>query len=393
MHPARVYVLYNLLMGLSNSLIIGAYVPLMLAIGMSLAEITFVNAACMISMIVFEIPTGLLADGRSRRFSVSCGVALFAIATALYSFVNGFWIALAAECIAGAGNAFISGALSAWLTDALRHRGEAGRLRHALATGAITLSVAMLFGGFLSAYYIAPMHPRICWLLSAALAAIVFLVTRRVMDDSGEPLHRVSEIQALRQSISVLKKTTALKWVIAATVSVGIVAPFNIYWAPIVTKAGGPMAIAWSWVPMYGAMALSGFVIRRSAAKAGREISLIIMSLLLAGIGLVALSAQNGIVTIVMFVVVHEIGRGLFNPLTEAFTQQHVEEHYRATYGSLQSFLGKMGYVGVSAIVAISTLGKPATLPVMIAVLVMAGGALVVLALVLWIFRPKYSPL
>jgi hypothetical protein len=90
-----------------------------------------------------------------------------------------------------------------------------------------------------------------------------------------------------------------------------------------------------------------------------------------------------------VLIVVHEFGRGLFLPLLDAYTQQHVEEQYRATYGSLQSFFGKMGYVVALGAATLGTMGKPTTVPVINTVFGIAGAGLIVASTMLWLFRPK----
>jgi MFS family permease len=389
MHPTRAYVLYNLLSGLAGSTMIAAYVPLLLSIGMSLSEVALLNVVFWTTIVILEIPTGMLADGRSRRFSVSCGVAAVALGFGLYSVVCGFWTAVAAECLVGIGNAFISGAISAWLTDALDYRGEKNKLRHTLATGSLVSSLAMVGSGFVCAFFLAPEYPRLCWALGALLSVGVFLCVRLAMTDEGEPVHRVSEFEACRESIRVLKRKRDLIWAASAATCMGLVIPFNLYWVPLVKERAGSSGVAWFWVPMYGAMALAGYAVRRSKVQAGRETGLIAAAVLATGIGLVFLWRFADFAPLLAFIVLHEFGRGLFAPLLDAYTQQHIEAHYRATYGSLQSFIGKIGYAIVLAAVSLCIWGKPTTGAVITIVLGAAGAGLVISAVLLWFFRPK----
>jgi MFS family permease len=389
MHPTRAYVLYNLLTGLSGSTMIAAYVPLLLSIGLPLSDVTLLNVVFWSTIVILEIPTGMLADGKSRRFSVSCGVAAIAFGFALYACVQGFWTALAAELSVGVGQAFISGALSAWLTDSLRHRGEGEKLRHSLATGALVCASAMVAGGFLSAMFLAPAHPRLCWLLGSVFAVGAFAVTRLAMKEEGNPVRRVSELQAWRESVGVLKRTGGLMWATAAAMAMGLVIPFNLYWVPMIEEKAGSAGVAWTWIPIYGATALAGYAVRRSKARAGRETGLIMLALALTGVGLAFLWKFGGMGAIVGLIVLHEFGRGMFAPLLDAYTQQHLEEHYRATYGSLQSLLSKLGYAAVLGLVTWGTLGKAATGPVITAMLGLAGAGLILAAFLLWVFRPK----
>jgi DHA3 family tetracycline resistance protein-like MFS transporter len=392
MHPTRAYVLYNLLSGLAGSTMIAAYVPLLLSIGMSLSEVALLNVVFWTTIVILEIPTGMLADGKSRRFSVSCGVAAVALGFGLYSVVRGFWTAAVAEFLVGIGNAFISGAISAWLADALDRRGEKNKSRHALATGSLVSSLAMVVSGFACAFYLAPAHPRLCWALGAILSVGVFLCVRFAMTDDGEPVHRVSELEACRESFRVLKRKANLIWAASAATCMGLVIPFNLYWVPLVKEKAGSSGVAWAWVPMYGAMALAGYAVRRSKAKAGRETGMIATALLLSGIGLAFLWSFAGFAPLLGLIVLHEFGRGLFAPLLDAYTQQHIEAHYRATYGSLQSFIGKIGYAIVLGAVTLFIWGRPTTGSVITAVLGVAGAGLVISAVLLWFFRPKGAP-
>jgi small-conductance mechanosensitive channel len=139
-------------------------------------------------------------------------------------------------------------------------------------------------------------------------------------------------------------------------------------------------------------MALAGYAVRRSKAKAGRETGMIATALLLSGIGLAFLWSFAGFAPLLGLIVLHEFGRGLFAPLLDAYTQQHIEAHYRATYGSLQSFIGKIGYAIVLGAVTLFIWGRPTTGSVITAVLGVAGAGLVISAVLLWFFRPKGAP-
>jgi MFS family permease len=389
MHPTRAYVLYNLLAGFANSTTVGAYTPTLFSIGLSLPQITLVNAVFWLTIVIMEIPTGLLADGKSRRFSVSCGVAANVLGYALYANAHGFWGAILAEVVAGIGSAFISGALSAWLTDSLIQRGEGEKLRHSLATGAFVSGSAMVAGGFTTAMFVAPHDLRACWLLGAVLYAALFAVTRLAMKEEGNPVHRVPEAEAWRQSVRALKTTRGLIWGTMAAIAMGLIMPFNQYWVPLIQMKANAEAVAWSWAPMYGAAAIAGLAVRRSKAPAGRENGLIALSVALTGIGLAFLWPNTGYWPILGLIVLHEFGRGLFTPLLDAYTQRQIEEHYRATYGSLQSFIGKIGAAGVLFLTSFGTIGRSPTVNALTTVLVVTGIGLVLSATCLWLFRPK----
>jgi MFS family permease len=361
----------------------------LLTIGLTISQITLINVFFWGTILILEVPTGLFADRLSRRLSVSCGAAFTAIGFASYAFVQGFWTAFVSELLVGVGGAFISGALSAWLTDALRHRGEGHKLRRAFATGALANSIALVVGGFASSFLLASTFPRFCWGLGAVFAAGSFFATRFAMKEEGNPVVRVRSRQAWRESVGSLKQNRSLKWSSIAAMAMGLVVPFNLYWAPLAKEQAGNHGMAWTWAIMYGAMAVANWAIRRSKAPAGRETAVIMTALVMTGLGLVFLRGAVGFVPLLVFVVLHESGRGLFAPVLDSYTQQHLEEHYRATYSSLQSLLGKVCYVGVLVVATAVTWGKEATIPVMTGMLSISGVGILLSVAILWVFRPK----
>jgi hypothetical protein len=159
-----------------------------------------------------------------------------------------------------------------------------------------------------------------------------------------------------------------------------------------VEKTASASAAAWSWIPIYGATALASLSVKRSKRQIGRETGLIALSFAFSGLGLGLVFLANGLYPLLGFVVLHELGRGLFSPLIDTFIQKHVGEHYRATYGSLQSLIGRAGYGMVLLAVTVGTIGRPATTAVISWVFGAAGAGLALSSVFLWIFRPKYSP-
>jgi len=67
----------------------------------------------------------------------------------------------------------------------------------------------------------------------------------------------------------------------------------------------------------------------------------LIISTLFAGCGLALMGWLPGIALPIFAGCLHNMGRGSFRPLLGAYTQHHIESGYRATYGSLQSFVGR----------------------------------------------------
>src|SRR3954454_7817733 len=74
---------------------------------------TLLEGTCLLA----EVPTGVLADIRSRRLSVVIGFVLIGLGFTLEGAVPQLWAVLAAQFVWGVGATFTSGAFEAWLVD------------------------------------------------------------------------------------------------------------------------------------------------------------------------------------------------------------------------------------------------------------------------------------
>ena len=118
---------------LSAAAIWGVNTLFLLDAGLSFFEVFVANAAFSAGMVVFEVPTGVVADTLGRRVSFLLSVAVLAATTLLYvalAEIGAGVVAFAAVSVAmGLGFTFYSGAMEAWLVDALAATGYTGRAR------------------------------------------------------------------------------------------------------------------------------------------------------------------------------------------------------------------------------------------------------------------------
>ncbi len=95
------------------------FVVYFLDLGFSFFNISLLLAGYGLSIFLFEIPTGAVADGFGRKYSVMIGLLISAISMALIPFFTTFWPLFLLWCLAGFGTTFISGAGDAWVVDNL----------------------------------------------------------------------------------------------------------------------------------------------------------------------------------------------------------------------------------------------------------------------------------
>jgi DHA3 family tetracycline resistance protein-like MFS transporter len=90
-------------------------------------RLVLLGTALEVAVLIFEVPTGVLADTYGRRRSVITGFLLMGSGFVLEGAVPTFAAVLAAQAVWGVGYTFISGALEAWIADEAPER-DLGRV-------------------------------------------------------------------------------------------------------------------------------------------------------------------------------------------------------------------------------------------------------------------------
>ncbi|MFA6099312.1 MAG: MFS transporter [Patescibacteria group bacterium] len=134
LHPATIYKIVSASRSLGMGCHATVYSLFLRQIGISQDRIALLNSLFWLALILSELPTGMLADGRSRAWSIKVGMFTMVVSLSIYTFAQGFWSAVLAEVTIGVALAFLSGAEQAWLTDALAARHEGDSLKNVYAS-------------------------------------------------------------------------------------------------------------------------------------------------------------------------------------------------------------------------------------------------------------------
>src|SRR6188508_2603049 len=146
----RTYVSLTLLSTFASSFIWGINTLFLLDAGLTITEAFTANAFFTAGQVIFEIPTGIVADTRGRRTSFLLGTATLFVTTIAYLWLwqikGPFWAWAIVSALLGLGFTFFSGATEAWLVDALKFTGYQGSLEAVFAKGQAIGGAAMLVG-------------------------------------------------------------------------------------------------------------------------------------------------------------------------------------------------------------------------------------------------------
>ena len=217
----------TLLLGntLAASFIWGINTLFLLDAGLSNLEAFAANAFFTAGMVIFEVPTGVVADTWGRRTSYLLGTLTLAASTFVYYLLwvyeGPFWLWALVSIGLGLGFTFFSGAVEAWLVDALHHAEYDGDLEAVFGRGQMIGGAAML-GGSVAGGVIAQVSTLgVPFLLRVGVLLVMFAVAWRLMFDLGfTPERGASPLGAVRNtfvtSLDHGLKNPPVRWVMLA---------------------------------------------------------------------------------------------------------------------------------------------------------------------------------
>jgi MFS family permease len=171
----RIFCAIRFLTSFALGTILPVYVLYFRHYQINLFEIALLAVVFEASILIFEIPTGAVADVYGRRISVILSAILSLISGLVFIFfplLAGFIIA---EIIGGLGETLRSGALEAWLVDSLKHEGREERQKSAFVRGIRFRVLGNLLGLILGGY-LASLNMRLVWMPFAVIFFILCLL-------------------------------------------------------------------------------------------------------------------------------------------------------------------------------------------------------------------------
>ncbi|HET6684686.1 MAG TPA: MFS transporter, partial [Gaiella sp.] len=226
----RTYITLMLGNTLAASLIWGINTIFLLDAGLSNLEAFAANAFFTAGMMLFEVPTGIVADTVGRRASYLLGTLTLSGSTLLYVLLwrieASFWAWAVVSILIGLGFTFFSGAVEAWLVDALGATGFQGDLDAVFARGQIAAGAAMLTGSVAGGFIAQHAGLGVPFVLRGAVLVVMFGVAFRLMHDLGFTPDRggnvVSEVRRIAgDSIDYGWRVPAVKWLMVESLLTG----------------------------------------------------------------------------------------------------------------------------------------------------------------------------
>jgi MFS family permease len=234
----RSYLLLLLGNTLAASFIWGINTIFLLDAGLSNLEAFAANAFFTAGMVLFEVPTGIVADTVGRRASYLLGTVTLTATTLLYVLLwqveAPFWQWAVVSLLLGLGFTFFSGAVEAWLVDALTATGFTGEMESVFGRGQIVTGAGMLTGSVAGGFIAQQTSLGVPFVLRGLILIVMFAVAFRLMHDvgftpekGGRPLTEMRKVASA--SIEHGWRVPAVKWLTVEALFTGGVGIYAFY--------------------------------------------------------------------------------------------------------------------------------------------------------------------
>ena len=355
----RTYLVLTLLTTLAASFIWGINTLFLLDAGLNNAEAFAANAFFTVGQVIFEVPTGVVADTRGRQFSYVLGAATLLVSTLLYLLMwqihASLWGWAIASILLGLGFTFFSGATEAWLVDALSATGFQGHLEHIFGRAQTVAGGAMLVGSVAGGFIAQATNLGVPYLLRAAFLGVTMVVALRYMRDLGfTPQRDVRPLAAVRNvmrgSIDGGFRNPPVRWLmLAAPFSAGV--GIYVFYAsqPYLLQlfgdrsAYGIAGLAAAIVA--GAGIVGGLLVSRIRRFFRRRTDALILGGVVNVVALAAIGFTGSFWLALLLLTGWALVFAIVGPMRQAFMNGLIPSEQRATVLSFDSLMGSAGGV------------------------------------------------
>jgi MFS family permease len=351
----------TLLLGntLAASLIWGINTIFLLDAGLSNLEAFAANAFFTAGMVLFEVPTGIVADTIGRRASYLLGTVTLTASTFLYVLLwqieAPLWQWAIASMLLGLGFTFFSGAVEAWLVDALTATGFTGELESVFGRGQVVTGAAMLTGSVAGGFIARQTSLGVPFVLRGLVLIVMFGAAFRLMHDVGftpekgaRPLVEMRKVAS--NSIEYGWRVPAVKWLMVESLftgGVGIYAfyalqPYllELYGDPHAYQIAGLVAAI-----VAGAQIAGGVAAPRIRRLFHRRTSALIATAALSAVTLALIGMVKSFWGVIGLIVAWGLLFAATLPIRQAYLNGLIPSRQRATILSFDSMMSSTGGV------------------------------------------------
>jgi MFS family permease len=347
------------------------------------AGVGLLLAIWMIVAVLAEVPTGVIADKMSKKWSLTLGHAMQLATFAIWLFAPNFTGYLIGFVVWGIGEAFNSGAFQAYLYESLDDANKKAFGKIYSRSSAFTMLAYTT--GSLAAFAIGPEYPLLL-ALSIAVSAISLGITLS-LPATGNKVEVEVEMRPkiLSSALGAIRHSPGLRRILLGAVIVqGLMGMLGEYLPAYYHQVGTPTQLVALIISVGSATAvvLYWWMHNLEAQIARYQLPIIVGFTVLFGLSFMGGAA----VAVIGFFLFTRMLR-VVSVNNETQIQHHAPDNARATVGSLFSFTGKLLSATLLGIIGLFAVDGKIVVPLRWSVVIMV--AILALSWLYFAVRPK----
>lgn len=311
--------------------------------GMTVIMVVLCEIVYAVTIVILEIPTGILADKFGRKPMLVTGAMLAMFEFVILLFANQLWVFLLVTFLAGVSSACTSGSLHALLYDSLimikcekSFETIIGRLNAIDFIGAI---IAALSGSILANFYGFEFN----YVLSAISMFLAFIVTILLVEPSITSSEGVDTNYSIKeyflQSITFMKGNPRLLLIMIHAMAIGSCIKYlDEFWQLYLDEIGYSILFFGVFSAIISLARIPGNLIAGYLVKYMKEETIITSILGSCVLGFIIAAGFQNMVGIVAIIFIF-IASGVVEPVILGYLHHNTKSEIRATVESIQSLI------------------------------------------------------
>lgn len=312
-------------------------------LGFSFAQLGLLLAIIPITSILFEIPTGAIADLYGRKFSVLLGYLFEGLGYLALFFVTDFSLIFLVYVVIGVATTLSSGSKEAWVIDLLKKK-DRGLIHNYFSNTQIIESLSLVLSGIIGAFVVASLGLSVIWVfafLSFVLSILILLFAKEVF--KKQELHSV-HIEVFKQAKKAARYAhghNVLFYYLGATFLLAFAATFSsgLTWTPLLKGLSFPdygFGLMWSAVSFV--IMIAPFFSKKFL-KPNKEKRFMIIALSASSVFALLVLFANSWLFALACILLLELFVEMRTPASRVYFHRFVPNKLRATLGSLKAML------------------------------------------------------
>jgi len=316
--------------------------------GLNMTEVLLLESIFSIMLILFQLPTGALADLIGRKGCISIGLSLIAIGSLLYGIGTNFWQFAFAEIIWGIGGATMSGADTALLYDTLKQSKKAKLSTRIFGNGFFAMMVAGVFSSLAGGLIVNVYGMRWAWYLSTVALFIAVIFSLFLIEPKRKAVKfNISKYyKQMSDSIKLVFQHKRLSLLTANAALTGCLGTIGFwFYQPHLQASGIPIAVFGLVFAGFSIFAAFSSKIAHILEKKLDVRKIVWLSPFLTAIALIGLAMFFEPIISILMILILQFVRGFSGPTLTTLSNEVMPSEKRATISSFGGMLSRIFFV------------------------------------------------